>query len=109
MAAAEKLGKEGIDARVIDSSCLKPLDEETVLMAAEETGAVVTVENNMIYGGLGSAVAELLAQNNPTPMEMIGVLNRFAESGPYLEIIEKYGLTSPYIIEAAKKVLKRKK
>jgi transketolase len=107
--AAERLAKEGISVRVLDCHTLKPLDTETVLRAAEETGAVVAAENNVIFGGLGSAVAELLAETAPTPMERIGVRDTFAESGPYLELIDKYGLTARHIVQAVKRVLERKR
>ncbi|NDJ75825.1 MAG: transketolase family protein [Chloroflexi bacterium] len=106
--AAERLAAEGISARVIDCHTLKPLDEETILQAARETGGVVTAENNVIFGGLGSAVAELLVENHPIPMERIGVRDTFAESGPYMDLIHKYGLTYPHIMDAVKQVLARK-
>ncbi len=106
--AAELLAKKGIDARVIDCHTLKPLDEKMVLKAAQETGAIVTAENNIIYGGLGSAVAELLVEKYPIPMKRVGVGNTFAESGPYLEVIDKYGLTARHIVKAVNEVLKRK-
>jgi transketolase len=79
-----------------------------VLQAAEETGAIVTAENNVYYGGLGSAVAEVLVENRPTPMKRVGVRDTFAESGPYLELIDKYGLSARHIVAAAEAVLKRK-
>lgn len=109
LVAAEKLATEGIDARVIDCHTLKPLDVELVLKAAIETGAIVTAENNVFYGGLGSAVAEVLVENHPIPMQRIGVRDTFAESGPYLEVIDKYGLTARHIIASVETVLKRKK
>ena len=108
LAAAAKLAIKGIDARVIDCHTLKPLDVATILEASRETGAMVTAENNVIYGGLGSAVAEVLVENNPIPMQRVGVNDTFAESGPYLEVIEKYGLTSPHIVAAVEKVMARK-
>jgi len=108
LVAAEQLAAKGIDARVIDCPTLKPLDTETILAAARETGAVVTAENNVIFGGLGSAVAELLVENLPLPMQRIGVQDTFAESGPYLDLLDKYGLSSPHIAAAAEAVLKRK-
>jgi len=108
LVAAERLSAKGIEVRVIDCHTLKPLDVEAVLQAAEETGALVTAENNVIYGGLGSAVAEVLAENRPTPMKRIGVQDTFAESGPYLEVIDKYGLTAPHIAAAVEEVLARK-
>jgi len=108
LVAAERLAAKGIDARVIDCPTLKPLDTETILAAARETGAVVTAENNVVFGGLGSAVAELLAENLPLPMQRIGVQDTFAESGPYLDLLDKYGLSAPHIAAAAEKVVKRK-
>jgi transketolase len=108
LVAAERLASEGLSVRVIDSHTLKPLDEGAILQAARETGAIVTAENNVIFGGLGSAVAEVLVENHPVPMERIGVRDTFAESGPYLEVIEKYGLTAPHIARAVRKVVARK-
>ena len=101
-------GRKGIDVRVIDCHTLKPLDERMVLKAARETGAIVTAENNIIFGGLGSAVAEVLVEKCPIPMKRIGVQDTFAESGPYLEVIDKYGLTARHIVKAVNEVLKRK-
>jgi transketolase len=109
LVAAERLSKQGVDVRVIDSYCLKPLDEEAILKAARETGAIVTAENNIMFGGLGSAVAETLVENDPVPMQRIAVKDTFAESGPYLPLIDKYGLSWNHIENAVKKVLARKK
>jgi transketolase len=106
--AAELLAKKGIEVRVIDCHTLKPLDERMVLKAAQDTGGVVTAENNIIYGGLGSAVAELLVEKHPIPMKRVGVGDTFAESGPYLEVIDKYGLTARHIVKAVAGLLKRK-
>jgi transketolase len=106
--AAEKLVTKGIDTRVIDCHTLKPLDVDLILKAATETGAIVTAENNVFYGGLGSAVAEVLVENHPIPMQRIGVRDTFAESGPYLEVIDKYGLTARHIFAAVEAVIKRK-
>lgn len=106
--AAERLAARGIDVRVIDCHTIKPLDTEMILKAAEETGAVVTAENNIIYGGLGSAVAEVLAEKRPTVMKRVGVQDTFAESGPYHELIDKYGLSARHIITAIEEVLKRR-
>ena len=106
--AAEKLAVQGTEVRVIDCHTLKPLDEEAVLNAAAETGAIVTAENNVCYGGLGSAVAEVLVANNPIPMQQIGVKDTFAESAPYLDLIDKYGLTAPHIAAAVENVIARK-
>ena len=108
LVAAEMLSAKGIDARVVDCHTLKPLDVEMVLQAAEETGAIVTAENNVIFGGLGSAVAEILVENLPIPMKRIGVNDTFAESGPYLDLLDKYGLSARHISAAAEEVIKRK-
>ena len=107
--AAEQLAKKGIDARVIDCHTLKPLDTEMVLKAAKETGAIVTAENNIRFGGLGSAVAEVVVEHHLVPMKIIGVGNTFTESGPYLDLLEKYGLSAVHIARAVEEVLKRKK
>jgi len=107
--AAEQLAKKGIDVRVIDCHTLKPLDTEMVLKAAKETGAIVTAENNIRFGGLGSAVAEVVVEHHLVPMKIIGVGNTFTESGPYLDLIEKYGLSANHIARAVVEVLKRKK
>jgi transketolase len=106
--AAEHLAAKGLDVRVLDCHTLKPLDVEAVLAAAGETGAIVTAENNMFYGGLGSAVAEVLVENNPIPMKRIGVRDTFAESGPYLDLLDKYGLSAKHIITAVEEVISRK-
>jgi transketolase len=106
--AAEHLEQKGCNVRVIDCHTLKPLDAEAVLTAARETGAIVTAENNVFYGGLGSAVAEVLVENNPIPMKRIGVRDTFAESGPYLDLLEKYKLSANHIEAAVEEVLQRK-
>ncbi|WP_227761857.1 transketolase family protein [Zhaonella formicivorans] len=106
--AHDRLKEIGISARVINMHTVKPLDREAVLKAAAETGAVVTAEEHQIFGGLGGAVAELLAQNRPTPMEMVGIKDTFGESGPPEELAVKYGLTAKDIAEAAKKAVARK-
>ena len=106
--AAEHLAKRGLEVRVIDCHTLKPLDVDAVLTAAGETGAIVTAENNIFYGGLGSAVAEVLVENNPIPMKRIGVRDTYAESGPYLDLLEKYGLSANHIDGAVEDVINRK-
>jgi len=103
------LNKLGISARVINMHTIKPLDEAALLKAAEETGAIITAEEHQILGGLGGAIAEFLVQNNPVPVEMIGINDTFGESGPPNELAEKYGLTAKHIVQAAQKVLKRKR
>ena len=106
--SAERLASEGLSVRVIDCHTLKPLDVEAILKAARETGAIVTAENNMFYGGLGSAVAEVIVENHPVPMKRIGIRDTFAESGPYLALLEKYGLSAGHIAGAVEEVLERK-
>ena len=106
--AAEQLAAKGLTVRIIDCHTLKPLDVEAVLAAAMETGAIVTAENNVFYGGLGSAVAEVLVENNPIPMKRIGVRDTFTESGPYLDLLDKYGLSAKHIAAAVEEVIARK-
>jgi len=107
--AAELLAQRGIDVRVIDCHTLKPLDEATLLQAARETGAIVTAESNIKLGGLGSAVAELLVEQYPVPMQRIGLRDGFAESGPYLELLRKYGMSAEHIAAAVEQVIARKR
>ncbi len=106
--AAKQLALEGIDARVVAMPTLKPLDKELVLDCASKTGAIVTAEDHNIYGGLGSAIAELLGQTYPCPIEFVGVKDVFGESGEPDELAHKYGLTGEYIQQAVKRVLLRK-
>ncbi|MDP3934702.1 MAG: transketolase family protein [Candidatus Giovannonibacteria bacterium] len=106
--AAADLEKEGIKVRVINNHTIKPMDEKTIIEAAKDAGAVVTVEEHQIAGGMGSAVAEVLAKNYPVPIEFVGVQNRFGESGTPDELIEHFGMGVSHIKEAVKKVLKRK-
>lgn len=106
--AADLLDKSGIRARVLDMHTLKPVDKGAVVKAAEQTGAIVTVEDHNILNGLGSAVAEVVVENRPVPMERIGLRDTFAESGQYEELLEKYGLNTRHITEAARKVMGRK-
>lgn len=103
--AAEDLQKLGISASVIDMHTIKPLDEELLVKEAKKTGHVVVAEEHQIWGGLGSAVARCLSQKAPSKMEFVAIQDTFAESGQGDELLEKYGLTSPYIVKAAKKVL----
>ena len=107
--AAEALAAEGISARVVNMHTVKPLDAEAVLAAAAETGAVVTAEEHSIIGGLGSAVAELLGENLPVPLKRVGLQDCFGESGSPAELMQKYGLTSLHLAEAAREVLRRKR
>ncbi len=106
--AADALAKEGISVRVYDLHTIKPLDEETIIKAAEETGCVVTAEEHQVYGGMGSAVAECLVKHCPVPVEMVGVMDSFGESGDPKELMDKYGLNQKTVEEKIKKVLKKK-
>ncbi len=99
--AAETLAKQGIQAEVINVHTIKPLDEETVLASAKKTGKVVTAEEHSIIGGLGSAVAEVLARQCPTKQAFVGVQDSFGESGSPNDLLEKYGLTAEAIVKAA--------
>ena len=99
---AEKLAAEGIDAKVINIHTIKPLDEELIIAAAQETGKVVTVEEHSVIGGLGSAVCDVLSANVPTKVLKIGINDVYGESGPALELIEKYGLGINGIYEKVK-------
>jgi len=107
--AAEFLQSKGVSAEVINMHTIKPLDQETILKSAQKTGCVVTAEEHQKAGGMGSAVMEVLAQNHPVPVEMVGIDDTFGESGNPSELMEKYGITSKEIIEQALKVIIRKK
>ncbi len=104
--AADVLAGEGIQARVLNCSSIKPLDVEAVLAAARETGGIVTAEEHSVIGGLGSAVAECVTRYAPTRVERVGVQDVFGESGTPDELLEKYGLTSDAICDAAHRVTK---
>ena len=106
--ASEELSQEGIECTVINSHTVKPLDEKTIIESVQKTGAVVSVEEHQVNGGLGSAVAELLSKNYPVPQEFIGLQDRYGESGTAEELIEACGLGVSHIKEAVKKVLQRK-
>lgn len=103
--AAKALEAEGISAEVINIHTIKPLDADIILKSAKKTGKVVTVEEHSVIGGLGSAVAEVLAENAPTPMKRIGVYDTFGESGPAVALLEKYGLDSKGISAKVKEFL----
>ncbi|MBI4311462.1 MAG: transketolase family protein [Chloroflexi bacterium] len=105
--AAENLAKTGVQARVMNIATLQPLDRDAILLAARETGALVTAEEHYINGGLGSMVASTVAQGHPVPVEMVA-LHRYAESGTPAQLLVKYGLTAAGVEEAARRALKRK-
>lgn len=109
LVAARDLEKEGIAVTVMNLATIKPLDAPAIIELAKNTGAIVTVEEHQIAGGMGGAVAECLSQNYPVPMEFVGVNDQFGQSGTAEELIEHYGLGVSYIKTAVKKVLVRKK
>ncbi|MFA6599557.1 MAG: transketolase C-terminal domain-containing protein [Candidatus Omnitrophota bacterium] len=105
--AAEDLAREGIKASVIDMHTLKPLDEELLIAEARKTGHVLVAEEHQIWGGLGSAVATLLAKECPCRMDFVAIQDTFAESGTPDELLVKYGMTAPNIVKVAKRLLKK--
>ncbi len=109
LAAAEILAGEGISARVINCHTVKPLDTETIITAARETGAIVTAEEHQVMGGFGSAIAEAVCQNCPVPMKMIGIQDSFGQSGDPEELMREYGLTSEFIVKAVREVIEKKR
>ena len=106
--AAEKLAEEGISAEVIDAFSVKPLDTETILASLAKTGCAVVAEEHSVYGGLCSAVSELCAESQPTPLEFVAVRDRFGKSGEFEELMAYFALDADSIVQAAKKVLMRK-
>ncbi len=109
LVAAKELNDEGIKTMVINNHTIKPLDKTTLLKAARDCGAVVTVEEHQIGGGMGSAIAELLSQNYPVPMELVGMLDKFGESGEPDQLFAKYGMSIFKIKEMVKKIIIRKR
>lgn len=106
--AADQMAQEGISCRVLNMHTIKPIDTEAIVAAAEETGAIVTVEEHQVNAGLGGAVAEVLVKNKPVPVEMVGIMDTFGESGNPDELAIKYGLTHRDIMTAVRRVLNRK-
>lgn len=106
--AAKMLAEEGISARVINMSSIKPIDEAAIVKAAEETGAIVTCEEHTVMGGLGSAVAEVVVRQCPVPMAMVGTEDVFGQSGKASEVLKVYGLTPEHIALEAKKLVEAK-
>lgn len=105
--AADMLAERGISAEVIDAFSVKPLDAETILASVEKTGRVVVAEEHSVIGGLGSAVAELLASHLPVPCEFVGVRDRFGKSGEFEELLSYFGLDAAAVVEAVKKAMSR--
>ncbi len=106
--AYELLKAEGINARIINMATIKPLDNDIVLKAAKETGAIVTAEEHSVIGGLGSAVSELLSENYPVPVVKLGVNDTFGHSGPAPKLLDEFGLRAVNIVEKAKKAISMK-
>lgn len=103
--ASDKLKEEGINARVINISTIKPIDKELIIKAAKETKGIVTAEEHSIIGGLGSTVSQVVTSNHPTIVKTIGIKDTFGESGTPDELMKKYGLTSDEIIKAVKEII----
>lgn len=108
LAAADRLADEGIRAEVVNVATLKPLDARTILASLGKTGCGVTCEEHSIIGGLGSAVAELVVENDPLPLTRVGILDVFGESGRPDELLQRFGLTADDIVIAARRVFQRK-
>ncbi|HHY46513.1 MAG TPA: transketolase family protein [Firmicutes bacterium] len=107
--AASRLERQGISAMVLHMPTIKPLDIDSLVEAAEQTGCVVTAENHNVIGGLGSAVAEVLSEFCPVPVKKVGLQDTYGECGSNEELLEKYGLSAAHIVKAALEVLERKK
>jgi len=106
--AADNLKQQGIDCRVLNMPTLKPIDETAIIKAASETGAIVTAEEHLQHGGLGSEVAQVAGRHCPVPMEFVAIKDTYAESGKNTELLQKYGLTAKDIERAVHSVMKRK-
>ena len=107
--AAENLNREGINCRVLNMPTLKPIDEAAIIKAAAETGAIVTAEEHLEHGGLGSEVAQTVARHHPVPMEFVAIKDTYAKSGKSGELLQRYGLTAKDIEQAVKSVVKKRK
>ncbi|HUO75468.1 MAG TPA: transketolase C-terminal domain-containing protein [Candidatus Paceibacterota bacterium] len=106
--AADLLAKDGVAVTVINNHTIKPMDTDAIVSAARTCGAVVTVEEHQVHGGMGSAVAEVLAAQQPTPMEFIGIQDSFGQSGTPVELMQEYQLTAPFIADAVRRAVRRK-
>jgi transketolase len=107
--ASSILKNEGINARVIDIHTIKPIDKELIIKAARETGAIVTAEEHTVMGGLGGAVTEVVSENYPVPVKLVGVQDKFGKSGKPDKLVEIYGLTAANIVEKVKEAIKMKR
>jgi transketolase len=106
--ACQILANEGISCEIINIHTIKPLDEAAILKSVKKTGCAVSAEEHMVLGGLGESIASVLTRNRPTPLEIVAVNDSFGESGTPEELMTKYGIDTPNIIEAVKKVISRK-
>jgi transketolase len=106
--AAEILAKQGVNARVLNMATVRPIDEKAIIAAARETGAIVTAEEHSIYGGLGSAVAEVVVENAPVPMKRLGVPGIYAPTGSAEFLLDEFGMAPSAIAEATLALIKRK-
>ena len=107
--AAEQMAARGVSVRVVDMYSIKPIDRELILRCAQETGAIVTAEEHNIYGGLGSAVAEVLAWGGTgAPTEFVGIPDTFTETGKYTDLLAKYGVDAAGVVRGIERVLARK-
>jgi transketolase len=106
MEAAEELKKDGIEASVLEFTTIKPMDNETLVTFAKKTGAIVSVEEHTILGGLGGAIAECLSENCPIKHKRLGLMDTFGESGAYSALLDRYGLNTRHIVNAVKKIIK---
>jgi len=106
--AADNLSRQGIDCRVLNMPTLKPIDEAAIVKAATETGAIVTAEDHLEHGGLGSAVAQVVIRHRPVPMEFVAIKDTYAKSGKATELLQRYGLTAKDIEQAVRSVIKKK-
>lgn len=109
LVAAQALAAKGVEARVINLHTLKPIDEQAIVRAAEQCGAIVTAEEHQVHGGLGGAVSEVVVRTRPVPMEPVAVHDRFGRSGKQDELMAAFGIKSPDIVRAAERVLARKR
>jgi len=107
--AAAMLAEEGIQARVVDMHTLRPMDKETIVAAARETGAIVTAEEHLLTGGMGSNIARIVASTHPVPMRFVGLADTYTESGDPEDLLEKYGLTAEHIAAAAREAIAAKR
>ncbi len=106
--AADNLSRQGIDCRVLNMPTLKPIDEAAIIEAASETGAIVTAEDHLEHGGLGSIIARVVARHHPVPMEFVAIKDTYAKSGKATELLQRYGLTAKDIEQAVHSIVKRK-